>query len=90
MEATSDYWQPFYYVLEDGPFEMMLVSARHVKLIFWEVVFQIFSLSTPPAASSLLKSSATLIAIILLIASNTQDGRDSLISMRSPVPMMQG
>ena len=31
MEATSDYWRPFYYVLDDGPFEMMLVNARHVK-----------------------------------------------------------
>jgi hypothetical protein len=20
MEATSDYWKPFYYLLEDGPF----------------------------------------------------------------------
>ncbi len=31
MEATSDYWKPFYYVLEDAPFEVMLVNARHVK-----------------------------------------------------------
>jgi transposase len=31
MEATSDYWKPFYYVLEDGPFEVMLVNARHAK-----------------------------------------------------------
>lgn len=31
MEATGDYWKPFYYVLEDGPFEVMLVNARHVK-----------------------------------------------------------
>ncbi|HVA52752.1 MAG TPA: IS110 family transposase [Acidimicrobiales bacterium] len=31
MEATSDYWRPFYYVLEDGPFEVLLVNARHVK-----------------------------------------------------------
>lgn len=31
IEATSDYWKPFYYVLEDGPFEVMLVNARHVK-----------------------------------------------------------
>ena len=28
MEATSDYWKPFYYLLEDGPFEVMLVNAR--------------------------------------------------------------
>lgn len=31
MEATSEYWKPFYYLLDDGPFEMMLVNARHVK-----------------------------------------------------------
>ena len=31
MEATSDYWKPFYYLLEDGPFEVMLVNAQHVK-----------------------------------------------------------
>ena len=31
MEATSDYWKPFYYLLEDGPFDVMLVNARHVK-----------------------------------------------------------
>jgi transposase len=31
MEATSDYWKPFYFLLEDGPFEVMLVNARHVK-----------------------------------------------------------
>lgn len=31
MEATSDYWKPFFYLLEDAGFEMMLVNARHVK-----------------------------------------------------------
>ena len=32
MEATGDYWKPFYYLLEDLPgFEVMLVNARHVK-----------------------------------------------------------
>src|SRR5450432_3713997 len=31
MEATGDYWKPFYYLLEDGPFEVMLVNARHMK-----------------------------------------------------------
>ena len=31
MEATGDYWKPFYYLLEDGPFEVMLVNARHAK-----------------------------------------------------------
>ncbi len=31
MEATSDYWKPFYYLLEGGPFAVMLVNARHAK-----------------------------------------------------------
>ena len=31
MEATSDYWKPFYFLLEDGPFELMLVNARHAR-----------------------------------------------------------
>lgn len=31
MEATSDYWRPFYYVLEDGPWEILLVNARHAR-----------------------------------------------------------
>ncbi len=31
MEATGDYWKPFYYLLDDGTFEMMLVNARHVR-----------------------------------------------------------
>jgi hypothetical protein len=31
MEATSDYWKPFYYLLEDAGFEVMLVNARHVR-----------------------------------------------------------
>ena len=31
MEATGDYWKPFYYLLEDAPFELMLVNARHAK-----------------------------------------------------------
>jgi transposase len=31
MEATGDYWKPFYFLLEDGPFEVILVNARHVK-----------------------------------------------------------
>lgn len=30
MEATGDYWKPFYYLLEDN-FEVMLVNPRHVK-----------------------------------------------------------
>jgi transposase len=31
MEATGDYWKPFYYLLENAGFELMLVNARHVK-----------------------------------------------------------
>jgi transposase len=32
MEATSDYWKPYYYLLEGLPgCEVMLVNARHVK-----------------------------------------------------------
>jgi transposase len=31
MEATGDYWKPFYYLLEDAGFEVMLVNARQVK-----------------------------------------------------------
>jgi transposase len=31
MEATGDYWKPFYYLLEAAGFEVMLVNARHVK-----------------------------------------------------------
>ncbi len=30
MEATGDYWKPFYYLLEDGPFEVVLVNASQV------------------------------------------------------------
>ena len=32
MEATGDYWKPFYYLLEDlEGVQVMLVNARHVK-----------------------------------------------------------
>lgn len=31
MEATGDYWKPFYYLLEDAGFDVLLVNARHVK-----------------------------------------------------------
>lgn len=31
MEATGDYWKPFYYLLEDGPFQVMLVNAHEAK-----------------------------------------------------------
>lgn len=30
MEAR-DYWKPFYYLLDDAPFKVMLVNARHVN-----------------------------------------------------------
>jgi transposase len=34
MEATGDYWKPFYYLLEDLPgVEVLLVNARHVKTV---------------------------------------------------------
>src|SRR5450631_3549935 len=31
MEATGDYWKPFYYLLEGAPFELMLVNPVHAK-----------------------------------------------------------
>jgi transposase len=31
MEATSDYWRPFYYLLEDDRLDMMLVNARDAR-----------------------------------------------------------
>src|SRR6187431_2734586 len=31
MEATGEYWKPFYCLLEDAGFEVMLVNARHVR-----------------------------------------------------------
>lgn len=31
MEATGDYWKPFFYLLEDAPFEVMLVNAHDAK-----------------------------------------------------------
>ena len=31
MEATGDYWKPFYYLLDGAGFEVMLANARHVK-----------------------------------------------------------
>jgi len=31
MEATGDYWKPFYYLLENAGFEVMLVNARHAR-----------------------------------------------------------
>jgi transposase len=31
MEASSDYWKPFYYLLEDAGFAVLLVTSRHVR-----------------------------------------------------------
>lgn len=33
MESTSDYWKPYYYVLEGHGFEMLLANANSVKAI---------------------------------------------------------
>ena len=34
MEATGDYWKPFFYLLEDLPgVDLLLVNARHVKTL---------------------------------------------------------
>jgi transposase len=33
MEATGQYWKPVWYVLEEAGFELLLVNARHVKIL---------------------------------------------------------
>jgi len=33
MEATGQYWKPVWYVLEERGFELLLVNARHVKML---------------------------------------------------------
>lgn len=33
MEATGSYWKPIWYVLEERGFDLMLVNARHVKIV---------------------------------------------------------
>jgi transposase len=33
MEATGHYWKPIWYALEDAGFELLLVNARHVKML---------------------------------------------------------
>jgi transposase len=33
MEATGQYWKPVWYVLEERGFALMLVNARHVKIL---------------------------------------------------------
>ena len=33
LEATGQYWKPVWYALEDRGFDLMLVNARHVKIM---------------------------------------------------------
>jgi transposase len=33
MEATGQYWKPVWYALEERGFELLLVNARHVKIL---------------------------------------------------------
>jgi transposase len=33
MEATGQYWKPVWYVLEERGLELLLVNARHVKIV---------------------------------------------------------
>ena len=33
MEATGQYWKPIWYVLEERGVALMLVNARHVKIL---------------------------------------------------------
>jgi transposase len=33
MEATGQYWKPVWYVLEERGFDLLLVNARHVKIL---------------------------------------------------------
>jgi transposase len=33
MEATGQYWKPVWYVLEERGFKLLLVNARHVKIL---------------------------------------------------------
>jgi Transposase len=33
LEATGQYWKPVWYVLEEAGFELLLVNARHVKIL---------------------------------------------------------
>jgi transposase len=33
LEATGQYWKPVWYVLEERGFELLLVNARHVKIL---------------------------------------------------------
>ena len=33
MEASGQYWKPVWYVLEERGFGLLLVNARHVKIL---------------------------------------------------------
>jgi transposase len=33
MEATGQYWKPIWYLLEEAGFQLLLVNARHVKIL---------------------------------------------------------
>jgi hypothetical protein len=33
MEATGQFWNPVWYVLEEAGFELLLVNARHAKIL---------------------------------------------------------
>jgi transposase len=33
MEATGQYWKPIWYLLEEAGFELLLVNARHVRIL---------------------------------------------------------
>jgi transposase len=33
MEAPASSWKPVWYVLEEAGFELLLVNARHVKIL---------------------------------------------------------
>jgi transposase len=33
IEATGRYWKPIWYVLEERSFQLLLVNARHVKIL---------------------------------------------------------
>jgi transposase len=33
MEATGSYWKPVWYLLEERGFDLLLVNARHVKMV---------------------------------------------------------
>ncbi len=61
MEATGQYWKPIWYVLEEQGFELMLVNARHVKILpgrktdlLTELLERAVQLSTPDEAIRIL------------------------------------